>query len=80
MSDLKIGARVRVKKSAQSSFVQPWRGRFEKGREGTIIRGPSANVHGWTVEWDHGRVKYPIDWRMVHASADLVVIPQEEDQ
>lgn len=67
-----VGDRVRVKPSQCVHFIQPWRGRFERGREGTILRGPSANVSGWLVEWDHrGRAKYPSDWRLVMAPGDL---------
>lgn len=78
MSDkccLEIGARVRVKPKAADRFIQPWRGRFERGRMGTVIRGPSENICGWMVEWDHARtVKYPHEWRMVMSMSDLDVI------
>ncbi len=75
---MEIGDRVVMKKSSACNFVQPWRGRFEKGREGTVIQSPSANVRGWMVEWDHGKVKWPHEWKLVHSHDELIVIDTKE--
>lgn len=74
MSEIHVGARVCVKKSRACTFIQPWRGRFEKNRMGTVVSGPSANVHGWLVEWDHGKVKYSDEWKTIMSSDDLLVV------
>ena len=70
---IEIGSRVKIRKEAARTFIQPWRGRFERGRVGTVVASPSANVRGWLVEWDHGKTKYPHDWRMVVRHEDLVI-------
>lgn len=75
---MRVGDRVKVRKDAASSFVQPWRGRFEKGREGTIVQSPGRGVRGWLVEWDHGKVRWPHEWRMIHRSEELLVIESAE--
>lgn len=74
--ELRIGSRVTLHSRRHDGFTQPWRGRFQKGREGTVICGPAPNIHGWLVEWDHRATKYPYEWRMVHPADDLVVIQQ----
>lgn len=75
MTSFKIGDRVVVNPAVADDYVQPWRTRFENGRQGTIIQLPSANVRGYLVEWDYGRsARYPCDWRMVHRADELVLI------
>ena len=71
---IKIGCRVQLDKREAFRYVQPWRTRFEAGRKGTVVSGPSANVHGWLVEWDHGKVKFPHEWRMVMREDELVIV------
>lgn len=71
---LTIGARVRVKPECATQFIQPWRDRFQKGREGTVVCAPSKNVPGWNVIWDHGKVKYPREYHMVMRESDLVLV------
>ncbi|TNE46869.1 MAG: hypothetical protein EP341_09615 [Sphingomonadales bacterium] len=66
-----VGDRVRVKKELADGFMQPWRGRFEKGLVGTIIQKPSQNVRGYLVEWDHRKVKYPNEWKIVLRADEL---------
>lgn len=68
---MKINDRVKVRADRVDTFLQPWRDRFRAGRVGTIIRGPSANIQGWLVEWDHRRSKYDHDWRQVMVEGDL---------
>lgn len=72
--ELKIGARVRVKPSEACRYVQPWRGRFEKGRVGTVVMAPSDVLRGWSVIWDHKKVKYPRDYKMVMYEPDIEVV------
>lgn len=57
MIAFKVGDRVRVKADRADGFCQPWRGRFEKGRVGTVtkvdaIGGPWERV---SVLWDTKR-------------------------
>lgn len=70
-----IGDRARVKQSMADTYVQPWRARFEKGRCGTVLDGPSPNVRGYLVEWDHGKVKYPQEWFFVIRKEHLEPAP-----
>jgi hypothetical protein len=70
-----VGDRVQVKPSAAISFIQPWRGRFEKGRIGTVISGPKANIRGYLVQWDCARCIRPRDWQMDHRPEDLTPAP-----
>lgn len=70
-NDFKIGDRVKVKQDEAQNFIQPWRSRFEKGRCGTIISLRSSAIRGVKVKWDHGKVKWPHEWMMVHNEAEL---------
>ena len=70
----KIGDRVRIKADCADRYIQPWRGRFKAGRQGTVILEPSANIMGYKVRWDHTRAKYPSDWEIVHWQDDLELV------
>lgn len=71
MTQFAIGDYVRIKLGRADAYLQPWRDRFKKGRVGVIIRGPSVNVHGFLVEFEHGKVKYPMHWQLVIDPRDL---------
>ena len=74
-----IGSRVRMDESRVDGFIQPWRKRFKSGRIGTVVRGPSANVHGLMVEWDHRHTTNPGEWRLVHKPEELVLVSEAHD-
>lgn len=70
------GTRVRVKWECTDSYLQPWRGRFEKGREGTVI-GPGHVLMGQPrirVQWDHNKRGKPHDFRLDMPALDLEVV------
>lgn len=69
-----IGSRVRIRDEYCDRYIQPWRDRFKARREGTVVGGPSANIKGWQVLWDHKRAKRPNEWRLVHDLDDLIEI------
>lgn len=71
MSEFNVGDRVRVKADMADRYIQPWRDRFKRGRMGTVVQLPSVNVRGFLVEFDHGKVKYPNEWRIVITEKDL---------
>lgn len=66
------GTRVRVKWERTDGFTQPWRGRFEKGREGTVL----GVTHGGKVrvQWDHSARGKDYDFRMEMRYEDLEVV------
>ena len=68
-----IGSRVKVNAAVSDRYLQPWRDRFAKGRQGTVVALPGSNVRGFLVEFDHGKVKYPDEWRIVIIERDLVL-------
>jgi hypothetical protein len=72
--NIQVGDRVKLVPERAQGFIQPWRGRFERGRAGTVLSGPAANIRGFWVEWDHGKTKYPSAWRMDMEPDDLVVV------
>lgn len=74
MMDIQVGDRVKLKKEVADLYVQPWRGRFEKGRLGTVVALPGGAVRGFRVKWDHGKVKYPHEWEIIHPYDDIIVV------
>lgn len=75
-----VGDRVRVKAECAGGYTQPWRGRFEAGREGTVVReiGQWCGHQRWKVKWDsHRKPKYPTDWDLDMRSADLEPVEPE---
>ena len=70
----KEGDRVRVRADRTDSFIQPWRDRFVKGRQGTV-KGLTAyrSVAGARVRvfWDHRKGSDPADWLLTMDPADL---------
>ena len=72
--EIEVGDRVKLKKDAAQYYVQPWRGRLEKGRFGTVVALPFGAVRGFRVKWDHRKVKFPYEWEVIHPHDDLVVV------
>jgi hypothetical protein len=74
MITFEIGDRVTMKPEAADGFKQPWRGRFENGREGTVMKSPHEGFTGVWVEWDHRKSKYANGWRLRHLNRDLIKV------
>lgn len=74
MTFLKVGDRVRVKKDRVDGFKQPWRGRFEKGRTGTVIALKESRFTPITVLWDHSSRAQDYDFTIKMNEIDLEVI------
>jgi hypothetical protein len=76
--EFKVGDRVIVPPEEVDSFIQPWRGRFEKARQGTVIeideRSPWRPVR---VLWDHKRGTRA-NWTMSLRHRDLRPAPAQE--
>lgn len=71
---LKNGDRVKVKPDRADGFLQPWRDRFTKGREGTVIDATDFGCRV-LVEWDaKGRARYPSDFRLPMSLNDLMLV------
>ena len=63
--EFKMDDRVRLKDGCADGFIQPWRGRFAKGRLGTVMgESPSGAIR---VQWDHAprynACNYQLDMR-----------------
>ena len=64
--EFNVGDRVRVKESEIQYFVQPWRGRFERGIEGTVAAVRHERRGGETVFVQFHpkrKVKREYEWR-----------------
>ena len=68
------GDRVRVRADRTDSFIQPWRDRFAKGRQGTVnritayrgVKGPRV-----CVLWDHRKGADAGNWLLTMDPRDL---------
>lgn len=73
-----VGDRVRVKWECTDHYVQPWRGRFEKGRVGTVIGFRDEGGHWMRVKvrWDHkpSRRMREWEWEIFINPNDLEVV------
>lgn len=77
MAQFMVGDRVKVKPARIDGFLQPWRGLFAAGRVGVIVRGPSANVHGFVVCWAKKKPKYAGSFDVVHSPEDLELFARD---
>lgn len=73
MNKFKIGDRVMVKPQSADGFLQPWRGRFNAGRIGTISDSPYKKDGYFFVRWDHRGGGIEHHWNMWIHERDLML-------